>query len=87
MIAALGMFNVTNRYTFSAIFQRDGAARVWLLDPTTGTVHATPVQVAEQDERKARIVAGLQAGARIVVAGVNSLSDGQAVKFDERVSP
>jgi len=27
MIAALGMFNVTNRYTFSAIFQRDMGAR------------------------------------------------------------
>jgi len=27
MIAALGMFNVTNRYTFSAIFQREMGAR------------------------------------------------------------
>jgi AcrR family transcriptional regulator len=27
MIAALGMFNVTNRYTFSAIFQRDMGAK------------------------------------------------------------
>ncbi|HEX2441452.1 MAG TPA: hypothetical protein VHT71_24290 [Methylomirabilota bacterium] len=26
-IAALGMFNVTNRYTFAAIFQRDMGAR------------------------------------------------------------
>jgi len=27
MIAALGMFNVTNRYTFSAIFQREMGAK------------------------------------------------------------
>jgi hypothetical protein len=27
MIAALGMFNVTNRHTFSAIFQREMGAR------------------------------------------------------------
>lgn len=70
----------------SAILNRDGGTHVWLLDPMTKTVHATPVQVAEQNDRKARIVRGLQAGARIIVAGVNSLSDGQIVKFDERIS-
>jgi RND family efflux transporter MFP subunit len=71
----------------SALLNRDGAPRVWLVDPTTRTVRAISVQVAEQDDRRARVVGGIATGARIVVAGVNSLSDGQLVKFDERVSP
>jgi RND family efflux transporter MFP subunit len=71
----------------SALLDRDGSSRVWLLDPTSKTVRTTPVEVAERDDRKARIVGGLQAGTRIIVAGVNSLSDGQTVRFDERTSP
>lgn len=71
----------------SAILNRDGGPRVWLLDPATKTVRTISVQVAEHDDRVARIVGGLPTGARIVIAGVNSLSEGQAVKFDERISP
>lgn len=71
----------------SAIVTRDGRPQVWLLDPKTKTVRATPVQVAERDDRTVRIGSGLAAGERVIVAGVNSLSDGQTVKFDERNSP
>jgi len=71
----------------SAIVTRNGQPHVWLLDTKTKAVHATPVQIAQQDQRTVRVGAGLTAGERIVVAGVNSLSDGQIVKFDERTSP
>lgn len=70
-----------------ALLARDGGTRVWLLDPKTRTVRTVAVEVAERDEHKARIVGQLPAGARVVAAGVNSLSEGQSVKFDERVSP
>lgn len=71
----------------TAILDRNGGTLVWLLEPRTKTVRAVPVDLAERDERKARIVGQLQAGARIVTAGVNSLSEGQSVKFDERTAP
>lgn len=70
-----------------AILGPSGGTRVWLLDPKTRTVGTVPVEVAERDERKALIVGQLPAGARLVVAGVNSLSEGQSVKFDERTAP
>jgi RND family efflux transporter MFP subunit len=71
----------------SAILDRNGGTHVWLLDPMTGTVRVVPVEVAERDERKARIVGQLPVGTRIVAAGVNSLSEGQSVKLDERTLP
>jgi RND family efflux transporter MFP subunit len=71
----------------SAILERNGGTHVWLLDPGTRTVRLVPVEVADRDDRKARIVGQLPVGARIVAAGVNSLSEGQAVQFDERTTP
>jgi len=71
----------------SAIHDRNGGTLLWLLDPKTETVRTISVEVAERDDRKARIIGQLQAGAHIVAAGVNSLSEGQSVKFDERTSP
>lgn len=71
----------------SAILDRDGQTRVWLIDTQTKTVRSLQVHLAERDERKARIIGQLPAGARIVAAGVHSLSEGQAVKIDERTAP
>lgn len=71
----------------SAILDRNGATFVWLLDPRTRTVSTIPVEVAERNERTARLVGPVPAGERIVVDGVNSLSEGQSVKFDERTAP
>jgi RND family efflux transporter MFP subunit len=71
----------------SAVLDRNGETRVWLVDPTTKTVRTVVLAVAERDDRKARIVGQLPAGARIVVVGVNSLSEGQIIRFDERTAP
>jgi membrane fusion protein, multidrug efflux system len=67
----------------SALLERDGAARVWLVDPVAKTVKTVPVEIAVREGDHARIAGGISAGARIVVAGVNSLSEGLAVKIDE----
>lgn len=71
----------------SAIVTRDGGPHVWRLDPKTKTVQAASVEIADRDSHNVRIRSGLAAGERIVVAGVNSLSNGQVVKFDQRNSP
>jgi RND family efflux transporter MFP subunit len=67
----------------AALLERDGKTLVWLIDPGTRTVGSFPVEVAERINGKARIVGQLAAGARLVVAGVNSLSEGQSVRFEE----
>jgi RND family efflux transporter MFP subunit len=70
----------------SAILTRDGTTRVWLVDPQEKTIRTVPVQVAEQNEQVARIAGGLPVGSRIVIAGVNSLSEGQTVRLNENES-
>ena len=58
----------------SAILERDGKAKVWLVDPQTSAVSQRDVAIAPDDSGRIRIVSGLSAGQRIVTAGVNSLS-------------
>ena len=67
----------------SALLEKDGTTKVWLVDEQAKTVRTVPVAVADRDDRFARVANGLSTGARVVVAGVNSLSEGQAVKLDE----
>lgn len=65
----------------SAIFERDGKTRVWVVDQDTATVHSVAVVIAARDDRDARISHGLENGARVVVAGANSLAEGQTIKI------
>lgn len=71
----------------SAVLERNGAAVVWLLDTQNKTVRTVPVTVAGRDKTKVQVAGQPLAGMRIVTAGVNSLSEGQKVEFDERISP
>jgi RND family efflux transporter MFP subunit len=66
-----------------AVFEPDGEARVWVVDSAAKTVHSVAVAVAAHDDRIARIARGLEPGARVVIAGANSLTQGQAVKIRE----
>jgi RND family efflux transporter MFP subunit len=89
-ITALPVSTVEEKVTFdipiSALLERDGAFRVWLLDEASKTVNTVPVQVEKNDGSIVRITNGLSAGVRIVTAGVHQLSEGQLVKIDERAS-
>jgi len=67
----------------SALLDRDGKTFVWVVDPAAKTVRTVPVEIAQRDAHGARISGGLETGARVVVAGVHSLAEGQAVKIDE----
>ncbi|WP_170783397.1 efflux RND transporter periplasmic adaptor subunit [Ruegeria lacuscaerulensis] len=53
-------------------------AFVWVIDPETSTVSATPVTVTSFADR-GLLVTGLEPGARIATAGVNTLQEGQEV--------
>lgn len=65
----------------SALKEEQGKSIVWLVDRTSMTVRAQPVQVAGADGNEAVIAAGLQAGQVVVTAGVHVLNPGQKVKF------
>ena len=67
----------------SAIVDKDGSDAAWLVDPASQTVNLKTVTTAERDDGTVEITSGLSAGDRVVVAGVHSLEDGQAVRIDE----
>jgi RND family efflux transporter MFP subunit len=71
----------------SAFFQDGGKASVWVLDATSMTVHAQPVQIATADGNDVVVVGGLTPGMRVVSAGVHVLSPGQKVTIYKEADP
>ncbi len=68
----------------SALLQQGETSKVWVIDPKTSTVSARTVTL-KGDIKGAKnmvITAGLRAGERVAVAGVNSLKEGQQVRID-----
>ncbi len=70
----------------TALFERDGESRVWIVDPASKTVALREVNVVSRDGATAELSAGLEPGDRVVVAGVNSLEAGQSVRIPEEAS-
>lgn len=71
----------------AAIFQRDGAPHVWRVVRGDGNAHVQAVRVTPGGafQGAVLIAEGLDPGDEVVIRGVNSLADGQAV--GERVQP
>lgn len=67
----------------SALFEQDGKSQVWVVDPQQQTVAAREVKLLERNLNTVVIASGLQAGERVVTAGVNSLKPGQKVIVNE----
>jgi RND family efflux transporter MFP subunit len=67
----------------SAVFEQGGRQQVWIVDPASRTVALRDVTVSGGDGRTAAVTAGLEAGDRVVTAGVHSLEPGQSVKIPE----
>jgi membrane fusion protein, multidrug efflux system len=68
------------------IVRVDGKPQVWVLD-ATGHAHLKPVELGELTDRRYRIRSGLQAGQKVVVEGMERLSDGAPVAASEWKSP
>lgn len=70
----------------TALLERDGKIRVWVVAPATGastsTVALRDVTVGARKGGSVDVTAGLEAGERVVIAGVHSLAPGQTVKID-----
>lgn len=67
----------------SALLEKNGADKVWIVDPQTSSVSAKEIKVAAKGAATFTVTEGLEAGMRVVTAGVHSLSEGQKVKVLE----
>ena len=65
----------------SALTSANGSAAVWIVDPQTETVSLRDVEVLRHDPAAAVIAKGLEAGERVVTAGVQTLHPGQKVRL------
>jgi RND family efflux transporter MFP subunit len=64
----------------TALVQTGDKPAVWVVAPDTGAVTLTTVTVVRYDTDAVLISAGLNKGDLVVIAGVNSLAEGQIVK-------
>jgi len=65
----------------TAIFDPDGAPRVWVVDPKTSRVTQRAVTLAQMQKNAVLVSSGLQDRDIVVTAGVNLLHDGQQVRI------
>ncbi|WP_412024946.1 efflux RND transporter periplasmic adaptor subunit [Burkholderia cepacia] len=69
-----------------AVVRMDGKPSLWVLD-AKGTAHLKAVEVGELTDRRYRIRSGVQAGQKVVVEGMERLTDGAAVAATDWKSP
>jgi RND family efflux transporter MFP subunit len=69
----------------SAVLTKEDQNFVWVVDPTAHTVSLQKIDLS-RDEGGIRVTGGLDAGARIVIAGVHSLKQGQQVRIDQEAA-
>jgi len=70
----------------TALVQTGSEPQVWIVGED-GAVHLTPVTVARYDTGAVLIAAGIKDGDLVVIAGVNSLAEGQIVKVEKVATP
>ena len=80
---ASGVTNVRS----SAVLKTEGGTVTFVYDEKTGTVKSRPVNVVTINrDGTVRIDRGLKAGEKVVVSGVNHISDGQKVRLLQKPS-
>ena len=67
----------------SALLEKDGSDKVWIVDPQSSSVGTREIKIASKSGGSFTVAEGLEAGMRVVTAGVHSLSEGQKVKVPE----
>ena len=65
----------------TALTQEQAKTSVWVVDPGTQTVQPRGVTVAHYEDENAKVLEGVQAGERVVTAGVHKLLAGQKVRI------
>ena len=67
----------------SVVLSADGRDAVWLVAPDGRSVHRQAVTVIRRTASRVSIGEGLKAGDRVVLAGVHTLQEGQAVRLPD----
>jgi multidrug efflux system membrane fusion protein len=67
-----------------ALYEKDGKAALWVVDPATSRVTLRPVVVGPYGEADVPVLSGLQSGEWVVAAGVHLLTEGQRIKPIDR---
>ncbi|RWK04773.1 efflux RND transporter periplasmic adaptor subunit [Mesorhizobium sp.] len=67
----------------SALLEKNGSEKVWIVDPQSSSVSARDIRVGSRNGGTFTVASGLEAGMRVVTAGVHSLIEGQKVKVPE----
>ncbi len=67
----------------TALVQTGEKPAVWVVGADDKAVHLTPVKVERYDTDAVLISSGLNKGDLVVIAGVNSLAEGQVVNVDK----
>ncbi len=70
----------------SALRESGGRTAVWVVDEPAMVLRSQDVEIATADGNEAVIASGLQAGARVVTAGVHVLAAGQKVRLHAPVA-
>ena len=70
----------------SAVLSKDNESFVWIVDLPASAVSLHKVDLS-QDATGMRVTGGLDAGTRIVTAGIHSLTQGQHVRIDQDSTP
>jgi multidrug efflux pump subunit AcrA (membrane-fusion protein) len=65
----------------SALFEKNGAPAVWVVDRASGGVTLKPVTVARYEADSVIIADGIATGNIIVTAGINMLRENQKVRL------
>jgi RND family efflux transporter MFP subunit len=63
----------------SALLQKNGGDKVWIVDEKTLSVSTREIKIASKNGASFIVAEGLEAGMRVVTAGVHSLVEGQKV--------
>jgi RND family efflux transporter MFP subunit len=71
----------------SALFQDEGQPAFWVLDPATNSLVLKPVTIERYSHDSVLIADGVEAGDRVVTAGVHKLHAGQRIRpFEDQGS-
>jgi RND family efflux transporter MFP subunit len=73
----------TIQLPLSALLEKDGSDKVWIVDPQSSSVSTREIKISSKTGDSFTVAQGLEAGMRVVTAGVHSLSEGQKVKVPE----
>jgi RND family efflux transporter MFP subunit len=65
----------------SVVFEKNGSPAVWVFDPQSGSATLKPVAVARYEAETVVIAGGLAKGDLVIIAGINTLREGQKVRL------